>query len=94
MAQIGTYEYPYKRFSKLFIELFNFYDNYTNWNYTVFFNANTYNRTILNFKSEPIVLIDKRLHLKVWNDTLNYQALLNVTDKSKINLEVFKISLL
>jgi len=28
MLQLGTYDYPYAKFTKVFVELFNYYDNH------------------------------------------------------------------
>eukprot|EP00347_Sterkiella_histriomuscorum_P014799 403359479 len=78
---IGTYEYPLKKLTKVFVEIFNYYDDYPGANITIMVAGSTLSRVPMNFKYEPIVIMDKNLFLSVYNSTLNFRAMLNVTDK-------------
>jgi hypothetical protein len=51
--------------------------------------ANTLTRNPINFKNEPIIILDKVFQLSVFNETGgSTQAMLNVTDKSINNIQI------
>lgn len=53
VLELGTMEFPYKVFTKPFVELFNFYESYPNAQINIYLNANldlSSTRTVWNFK--------------------------------------------
>jgi hypothetical protein len=82
MLSIGTYDYPYKSIYKPFIEIFNFYDAHTNGEFTLTVSAGVSAKSILNFNSYPLVILDKSISLI--SDSFTDYFYVNTTNKCKL----------
>lgn len=82
---LGTYMYPYKTITDPFIEIFNYYDSYPNYNMSIFIAANTPNAIPWNFKNMPLAMVDKNITVGNYNQTSQWMPFITATDSGKIS---------